>query len=119
MTTATHPPCRHCRAKPANRPRGLCWACYYTPGIQDLYPSLCAAHGKGVADRNGGSEAPAQPTSARPGSAEKIAVLTERAARGQSLWHKGDAGMDGEGRGQPAPVAVAVAREGEEDDDGD
>lgn len=30
--------CRHCRAGKVNRPRGLCWNCYYTPGVKALYP---------------------------------------------------------------------------------
>jgi hypothetical protein len=30
--------CRHCGKKKVNRPRGLCWACYYTPGVKELYP---------------------------------------------------------------------------------
>jgi hypothetical protein len=32
-----------------------------------------------------------QPTSARPGSPEKISVLADRAALGQELWHPNDA----------------------------
>lgn len=31
--------CRHCQRNKANRPRGLCWSCYYRPGIRDQYPS--------------------------------------------------------------------------------
>lgn len=31
--------CRHCQKVRANRPRGLCWGCYYTPGVLELYPS--------------------------------------------------------------------------------
>ena len=31
--------CRHCKVKPVRRPRGLCWACYYSPGIRASYPS--------------------------------------------------------------------------------
>lgn len=30
--------CRHCNTGKVNRPRGLCWACYYTPGVKELYP---------------------------------------------------------------------------------
>ena len=30
--------CRHCGAKRAIRPRGLCWGCYYAPGVKALYP---------------------------------------------------------------------------------
>lgn len=31
--------CRHCCKKKANRSRGLCWHCYYTPGVRELYTS--------------------------------------------------------------------------------
>lgn len=30
-------PCVHCGKKRPNRPRGLCWQCYYTPGVRELY----------------------------------------------------------------------------------
>ena len=32
-----NPICRHCTKSKVNRPRGLCWSCYYTPGVKDLY----------------------------------------------------------------------------------
>ena len=32
------PLCKHCGVKPPNRRRGLCWTCYFTPGVRDLYP---------------------------------------------------------------------------------
>lgn len=38
------PQCRHCHQAPVSRPRGLCWACYYTPGVKSLYPST-SKHG--------------------------------------------------------------------------
>lgn len=31
--------CRHCQRKKPNRPRGLCYSCYYLPGVRDQYPS--------------------------------------------------------------------------------
>lgn len=31
--------CRHCEKRNANRHRGLCWSCYYKPGVRELYPS--------------------------------------------------------------------------------
>jgi len=31
--------CRHCRVKWVDRPRGLCWTCFYDPAISPLYPS--------------------------------------------------------------------------------
>ena len=35
------PICRHCAdpKRKVNRPRGLCWYCYYTPGVRKLYPA--------------------------------------------------------------------------------
>ena len=31
--------CRHCSKCKVNRPRGLCWSCYYTPGVKEQFPS--------------------------------------------------------------------------------
>ena len=89
--------CRHCGRVPAGRPRGLCWGCYYEPGVLPLYPSTSkfARRGVGLADR----PAPLpRPTSARPGSPEKVAILEERARLHQALWHPNDAPMDVESR---------------------
>ena len=33
--------CRHCKKATVSRPRGLCWVCYYTPGVKDLYAPQC------------------------------------------------------------------------------
>jgi hypothetical protein len=33
------PLCRHCHKHAVNRPRGLCWPCWYIPGVRALYPS--------------------------------------------------------------------------------
>lgn len=30
--------CRHCAERRVNRPRGLCWVCFYTPGVRERYP---------------------------------------------------------------------------------
>ena len=30
--------CRHCHERKVCRPRGLCWRCYYAPGVRDQYP---------------------------------------------------------------------------------
>jgi hypothetical protein len=84
------PVCRHCRKSVVTRPRGLCWSCYYRPGVKQLYPSMSkyARHGEGNA--TGPHPLPASPTSAAPGSAEKLGVLAERVRRGESLFHPGD-----------------------------
>lgn len=83
------PLCRHCHRKEVIRPRGLCWTCYYTPGLKDHYPStsMFARRGVGI---DGRGQIPAEPTDAPPGSEDKIRVMEERAARGESLFHPDD-----------------------------
>jgi hypothetical protein len=83
--------CQHCRQAPISRPRKLCWECYYTPEVRELYPSTSKFGRRGVSNYNGRSPLPAFPTSARPGSPEKLAVLQERARLKQNLWHPDDA----------------------------
>jgi hypothetical protein len=90
--------CRHCQRVPSNRPRGLCWSCYYTPGIRDLYPSTSKFARRGINDFNGGAVLPGAPTTALPGTPEKVEVLIQRARLRQSLWHPADAPMDVESR---------------------
>lgn len=86
--------CRHCRREKVNRPRGLCWTCYYTPEIRDQYPSTSKFARRGIGNSNCEVPLPAQPTEARPGTPEKVAVLERRAWMRQSLWHPGDATAD-------------------------
>lgn len=87
--------CRHCGVTRSNRPRGLCWSCYYKPGVRAKYPSTSKFARRGVGHE--GETLPA-PTSARPGSAEKVAILARRAQLGEALWHAADAPMDEESR---------------------
>ncbi len=86
----TRPLCRHCVKRPVNRSRGLCWTCYYTPAIRDLYPSThpCAARGYGDVYHN--APLADAPTSARPGTEAKILVMIARAERRECLFHPGD-----------------------------
>jgi len=86
--------CRHCQKVNSNRPRGLCWSCYYSPGVRDLYPSTSKFARRGVGNGNHKSEMP-EPTDALPGTPEKVVVLEERARLGQCLWHPLDARLDG------------------------
>src|SRR5579871_4313054 len=90
--------CRHCQRVQSNRPRGLCWSCYYTPGVRDLYPSTSKFARRGVGGGNAKVAQPPEPTQAVPGSAEKVAILEERARLRLSLWHPADAPMDRESR---------------------
>ena len=87
------PACRHCRQRYSCRPRGLCWPCFGDPAVRDLYPTaITRTSRRGVGNEAGGYVPPSEPTDAAPGTPEKIEVLAERAGRGESLWHPGDAG---------------------------
>ncbi|MBV9124133.1 MAG: hypothetical protein JO112_12305 [Planctomycetes bacterium] len=83
--------CRHCGRSQVNRPRGLCWSCYYTPGVRELYPSTSKFARRGIDDFNGQVPLPAAPTEALPGTPEKVAILEQRAHLRQALWHPEDA----------------------------
>lgn len=82
------PLCRHCCDRRVCRPRGLCWGCFYTPAVRARYP---AAVRVGAGLPGGARPLPAEPTATAPGSEARIAVLSGRAARGESLWHPEDA----------------------------
>lgn len=86
--------CRHCQKVKSNRPRGLCWTCYYTPGVRDLYPSTSKYGRRGFGNFNRRLRLPPFPTNALPGTPEKVAVLQERAQLGVSLWHPFDNSAD-------------------------
>lgn len=83
--------CRHCLRNKSVRPRGLCFRCYYLPGVRDLYPSTSKYARRGVRNFNGDTLGPDEPTEHPPASPEKVDVLAERARLGQSLWHPQDA----------------------------
>jgi hypothetical protein len=83
--------CQHCRAAVVCRPRGLCWSCYYKPGIRDCYPSQSKYARRGIPDSQECFNLPAEPTAAQPGTANKVAVMVARAARQEALFHPLDA----------------------------
>src|SRR5438270_146923 len=83
--------CRNCNRTHANRPRGLCWSCYYTPGLRERFPSTSKFAHRGVDDFFGKPLLPAVPTPAMPGTPAKVAILEERARLHQALWHPLDA----------------------------
>jgi hypothetical protein len=85
--------CRHCQRVKSNRPRGLCWSCYYTPGVREKFPSTSKFARRGVSDFNGRARLP-EPTAALPGTEAKVCVLEERARLGQALWHPMDAKLE-------------------------
>lgn len=89
--------CRHCFRGLVIRPRGLCWKCYYKPGVLALYPSTSkyARRGTGCYDTKTKTQLP-EPTQAIPGSPEKIAIIEQRLAAGLALHHPDDAKADPE-----------------------
>jgi len=44
------PRCRHCHRTKPMRPRGLCYVCYFTPGIRELYPKKASKSNARPAD---------------------------------------------------------------------
>lgn len=100
--------CRHCQGGPANRPRGLCWVCYYQPGVRDRYPSTSKFARRGLGNFNGQSALPS-PTRALPGSPEKVAILEQRALARLSLWHPLDAPMDSGRQAPSSALGLAFA----------
>ena len=90
----TGKPCRACKERISNRPRGLCWTCYYSPGVRDQFPSESKYARRGSGGEGDGAAhevLPAAPTDARPGTPEKIAVMQARALAGQTMDHPDDA----------------------------
>jgi hypothetical protein len=92
------PICKHCETCKVNRPRGLCWACYYKPGVKDMYPSTSKYARRGVGNFTGNAPIAPMPTSYAPGTPEKMAVLEERARNRQALWHPLDAKHESDNR---------------------
>ncbi|QEL14008.1 hypothetical protein [Limnoglobus roseus] len=88
--------CRNCGRAKVNRPRGLCWSCYYTPGVKDKFPSTSKYARRGEGNFNGNAPLPAIPTTAAPGTQEKLDVLAMRAKLKQALWHPLDATYEGD-----------------------
>ena len=94
------PVCKHCRNHKVNRPRGLCWSCYYTPGVKEQYPSTSKYARRGVGNFSGNAPLAAAPTTAAPGTPEKLAVLEMRAKMKQAIFHPADARYEGD----PTPI---------------
>jgi hypothetical protein len=97
-----HKPCLHCKERVVVRQsRGLCNVCYDNLSIRRNYPLLngmgakSRGHGlQGVDTPTLGRKTPPWPTTALPGTPEKIVVLEWRASKGYSLWHPQDAKWD-------------------------
>jgi hypothetical protein len=87
MQTHVGKPCRHCRKVKKMGNRGPCRECFAVPSIKRRYRPLPSVGVFGVGLGFGGFSLPPAPTTAAPGTAEKVAVLEERARRKVWLWH--------------------------------
>lgn len=97
--------CRSCNKVRANRPRGLCYSCYYKPAVREMFPSTSKFARKGAGIGANGITVSDRPTGELPGTEGKIKVLMERVARGEILWHPHDAALPG----LPAPCVEPAA----------
>jgi hypothetical protein len=97
VTILGRPVCRHCKLRPACRPKKLCYRCFHTPkvrlkyGLKECDVEIDDYIHKGKVDKS--KPLDKHPTDAPPGSEEKVEVLIDRANRGVALWHPLDAGM--------------------------
>jgi hypothetical protein len=105
--------CRHCANAVVSRPRGLCWACFHTPGVKQHYPPVFRTRtGKvydmpEVCDFVGDAPLPER-TDTLPGTEERLRVFEDRAARRLALFHPDDPAIAMPGR--PRRVTVRVVR---------
>lgn len=105
-TGCGRPMCRHCTKRIAGRPLGLCWGCYYVPGVRALYPSTSKYARRGTPNFAGHAPLPDAPTTAAPGTPEKVAVMEARSQAGRALFHPADARYAGD----PRPAAYLRTR---------
>ena len=90
--------CRNCSKCKVNRPRGLCWSCYYTPGVKEMFPSTSKYARRGIGNFSGNAPLPEAPTTAIPGTPEKLAILELRAKMKCAIFHPADAKFAGDPR---------------------
>lgn len=83
--------CVHCgKVGQSGRARALCGICYRDFSIRLLYPITSSSRkGSGIAGSYKNLEH-GEPTTALPGSPEKIEILTKRAEKNQHLFHPKD-----------------------------
>lgn len=81
--------CVVCNRSHISRPRGMCWRCYYNPEVKRVMSTSKHAR-RGVCLGNELLPLPSEPTSAEPGSEEKIMEFCNRASGGFRLHHPDD-----------------------------
>ena len=87
----TKPLCRHCGQRPQGRARGLCHSCYFKPHIRCRYPAQGQLTAQGMVNSCSSAPLAAEPTTALPGTKQKVRVMAERAHRREQLFHPADA----------------------------
>jgi hypothetical protein len=88
---ATRPVCRHCRVGNPSRARGLCYQCFLSPSIRHQYGPVSYHGRRGIGNLRGAVPLPDEPTTAAPGTPEKLAEFERRAAANRQLFHPLDA----------------------------
>lgn len=84
--------CLHCKDRRFLESRGLCSKCYKKMNIRNLYPREIETQRK--SEEPPEPEQLPEPTTAFPGSPEKVAILQKRFTAGQHLWHPCDFPQD-------------------------
>lgn len=105
--------CRHCGVNKANRPRQMCWTCYYAPGVKELYVSQCVYTRKGLGLQAGGLPLDTLICPYLPGTPGKIEFMADRAERGVQVFHPKDAKYGGGTMPDVAQIAMVVVEEAE------
>lgn len=82
--------CRHCGRAKVNRPRGLCWSCYYTHGVRDKYEAETIGPGRGILSTSAVLPLAPRPCPFPAGSEERIQCYADRAAAGYAIFHPDD-----------------------------
>lgn len=83
--------CRHCGESVISRPRGLCWGCYYRPGVRERYAPINPRGHRGLGVDLMRGRPSLTPTDHLPGTEGKLLVMMQRALRGEELFHPDDA----------------------------
>ena len=83
------PFCVHCKKNKAQRSRQLCVKCYDNLEIRNSTPPVTLCGYRGLSYLRSPKLA-TLPTSALPGSIEKIRVMQERLSRGEAVFHPDD-----------------------------
>lgn len=93
-TADTETLCKHCQQRRRNRPRGLCFKCFFCREIREQYPKTHGGNWKFEGQDFNGTAPLGSPTDAEPGTPEKIAVMEGRASSKQALFHPLDPVME-------------------------